>query len=121
MHGLWREVDCLIGTEEELLAWQNADSVEDLAERVLDRGLDRVVVKRGAEGAFFATRDGDQGQIAVRCVPAGNSVGAGDCFNGRLLYGLCQGEVLGCAARAAAEFATHVVERGRGALGAFDT
>ena len=121
MHALWREVDCLIGTEEELLAWQDADSVEDLAERMLDRGLERVVVKRGAEGAFFAARDGEQGRVAVRCIPAGNSVGAGDCFNGRLLYGLCQGEALGCAARAAAEFATQVVERGRGALGAFNT
>ena len=121
MHALWKQVDCLVGTEEELLVWQDAENAEDLAQRVLDRGVERVVVKRGADGALFAARDGTQGQVDVRPVSAGNSVGAGDCFNGRLLYGLVQAEALGDAVGAAADLATRIVERGRGALGAFDT
>lgn len=120
MHDLWRQVDCLIGTEEELLVWQQADNVEDLAQRLLDRGLDRVVVKRGSAGAFFAGRDGEQGHVEVLPVSTGNSVGAGDSFNGRLLFGLCQGEAFGRAVSAAADLATSVVKRGRGALGAVD-
>ncbi|MGB0605415.1 MAG: carbohydrate kinase family protein [Candidatus Latescibacterota bacterium] len=121
MHALWKQIDCLVGTEEELLVWQDAENAEDLAQRVLDRGVERVVVKRGADGALFATRDGAQGQVDVRPISAGNSVGAGDCFNGRLLYGLAQGEALYDAVSAAADLATRIVERGRGALGAFDT
>ena len=121
MHALWKQVDCLVGTEEELLVWQDAENAEDLAQRVLDRGVERVVVKRGPDGALFAARDGAQGQVDVRRVSAGNSVGAGDCFNGRLLYGLAQGEALYDAVSAAANLATRIVERGRGALGAFDT
>jgi len=117
MYALWREVDCLLGTEEELLFWQEAHSVEDLAERVLDRGLQRVVIKRGAAGAFYAACDGSQGAVEVEEVKAANSVGAGDSFNGRLVYGLCRGEALGEAVHRAAELATRVVERGRGALG----
>jgi fructokinase len=117
MHALWREVDCLVGTEDELLFWQDAHGVEDLAERVLYRGLQRVVIKRGAAGAFYAERDGSQGAVEVEEVKAANSVGAGDSFNGRLVYGLCRGEALGEAVYQAAELAKRVVERGRGALG----
>ncbi len=120
MHALWREVDCLVGTEQELMAWQEADNAEDLAERILDRSVETVVVKRGAEGAYFAARDGRQGHVSVRAIDAANSVGAGDSFNGRLLYGLCREERLEEAVRAAAELATRVVENGRGALGAID-
>lgn len=120
MHALWREVDCLVGTEEELLVWQQADNEEDLAERVLDRGVEVVVVKRGGAGAYFAARDGSQGHAVVQAIEAANSVGAGDSFNGRLLYGLCREERLGQAVRAAAELATRVVGKGRGALGAID-
>lgn len=120
MHALWREVDCLVGTEDELLVWQEASGAEDLAERILDRGVEMVAVKRGVEGAYFAARDGSQGYVSVPAVAAANSVGAGDSFNGRLLYGLCRQEGLGKAVRAAAELATRVVENGRGALGAID-
>ncbi len=115
---LWREVDYLIGTEEELLAWQPADDVEDLAERILDRGVECVVIKRGPLGALYAARDGLQGYAAVEEVIAGNSVGAGDSFNGRLLYGLCREESVDRAVAAATNLATHVVRQGRGALAA---
>jgi fructokinase len=120
MHALWREVDCLLGTEEELLHWQEADSIEDLTERVLDRGVERVVVKRGPKGAFYAARDGSQGPVSVEEVSAANSVGAGDSFNGRLVYGLCRQESLSDAVFAAAQLATRVVQNGRGALGAIE-
>ncbi len=120
MLALWREVDFLVGTEDELAAWQEADGVEDLAERVLDRGVGCVVVKRGGQGAYYAARDGVQGHARIEAIAGANSVGAGDSFNGRLLYGLCQQEPLDVAVQAAAELATRAVARGRGALGAVD-
>lgn len=120
MLALWREVDCLVGTEDELAVWQEADGVEDLAERVLDRGVECVVVKRGAQGAYYAARDGVQGHARVEAVAGANSVGAGDSFNGRLLYGLCRQESLSVAVQAAADLATRAVGKGRGALGAVD-
>ncbi len=120
MLALWREVDYLIGTEDELAAWQEADGVEDLAERVLDRGVECVVVKRGEEGAYYAARDGEQGHARVEALADVNSVGAGDSFNGRLLYGLCRQESLSVAVQAAADLATRAVRLGRGALGAVE-
>jgi len=120
MHMLWRDVDCLLGTEEELSFWQEADSAEELAERILDRGVETVVIKRGSEGAFYAARDGSQGHVPTEVIRAANSVGAGDSFNGRLVYGLCRQESLNDAVQAAAKLATDVVRNGRGALGAID-
>ncbi|MFT5087599.1 MAG: sugar/nucleoside kinase (ribokinase family) [Planctomycetota bacterium] len=79
-----------------------------------------MVVKRGPKGAFYAARDGSQGPVSVEEVSAANSVGAGDSFNGRLVYGLCRQENLSDAVFAAAQLATRVVQNGRGALGAIE-
>lgn len=117
MHAFWAEVDCLSATEEELAEWEMGGNYQVWAEGALAKGVDKVVVKRGAKGAFFAQRNGRSGQVAVDPVSGANTVGAGDSFNGRLVYGLVRGEQLNVAVEAAACLATRVVRGGRGVLG----
>ena len=58
MMAVWSRVDLLIGTEEELRHWRSAPSAERLAVELSSLGPEAVVVKRGARGAVFATREG---------------------------------------------------------------
>ena len=52
-----------------------------LAAWYIDRGAKAVVVKLGAEGAYFRTASGEQGQVAGVPVPVVvDTVGAGDAF-----------------------------------------
>lgn len=118
MLATWREVDCLAGTQEELGFWMDTEDAEELAGQILEAGPELVAVKRGAEGAVFAARTGELGSLAAEKVRAANSVGAGDTFNGRLLFGLCRGEEAETAVAAAVALATQVVRGGRGVLGA---
>ena len=117
---VWSQVDCLVATEEELSAWHQAPGSEELAVQLLEAGPEKVVVKRGKEGAVYAGRNEGVGSLATEEVKNANSVGAGDTFNGRLLYGLCRGEGLEEGVAAAVHMATRVVRRGRGVLGALD-
>lgn len=120
MHALWAEVDCLSATEGELAEWEKGEDCATLAAGVLARGVGSVVIKRGGQGAFYAQRDGGRGQVGAEQVAGANTVGAGDSFNGRLVYGFCRGEKLGAAVAAAALLATQVVRGGRGVLGVAD-
>jgi fructokinase len=120
MLATWREVDCLVGTQEELGVWMDAEDAGELAGQILATGPELVAVKRGVEGAVFATRMGEKGSFAAERVSAANSVGAGDTFNGRLLFGLCRGEGADTAVAAAVIMATQVVLAGRGVLGALE-
>ncbi|NKB69196.1 MAG: hypothetical protein GKR89_19175 [Candidatus Latescibacteria bacterium] len=115
----WSQVDCLVGTEEELGAWAPAAGPEDLARSLLDLGPEIAVVKRGAEGAVCAGRDVRPLALPTEPVESANTVGAGDTFNGRLLFGLATDEILEDAVHGALRLATQVVRRGRGVLGAF--
>jgi sugar/nucleoside kinase (ribokinase family) len=120
MAALWPLVDGLIGTEEELGHWHGAATPHELAARVLQTGPEWVVVKRGRKGAAFADRRSGAGNVRANALEEANTVGAGDSFNARLLAGLCRGEELAQAVGAAVELATRVVDKGRGALGAFE-
>ena len=120
MLGLWRLIDGLAATEEELGHWLPAGSPEALADAALEAGPQWVVVKRGSRGALFASRAGESGSVPAVPVEGTNSVGAGDTLNGRLLHGLSRGESLAGAVAAAVELATNTVRNGRGVLGAFD-
>ncbi len=117
MQALWAAVNVLVATEEELAFWQPAATLEELATRVLACGPDSVVIKRGGDGAFYGSQGGEHGRVSVPRVDNANTVGAGDTFNGRLLYGLCREETLSTAVAAATHLATAVVKRGRGVLG----
>ena len=121
MRDLWRHVDGLVATEEELAHWLPALSGEDLARAALAAGPAWVVVKRGGEGALFASRDtAEVGEVTTEAIRGTSSIGAGDTLNGRLVYGLSTGEGFGEAVAAAVALATHVVRNGRGVLAAFD-
>ena len=120
MLGLWRLIDGLVATEEELGNWLPAGSPEAGAEAALEAGPEWVVVKRGSLGALYASRAGGSGTVPAVPVEGRNSVGAGDTLNGRLVHGLSLGESLADAVAAAVELATNTVRNGRGVLGAFD-
>jgi len=120
MLATWAEVDGLVATEEELCTWHPAAEGETLAAQLLEKGPEFVVLKRGAEGATYAGRNGERGCFPAERIENANTVGAGDTFNGRLLFGLCRGELLGEGVEAAVRMATNVVRNGRGVLGALD-
>ncbi|MEE2832017.1 MAG: carbohydrate kinase family protein [Candidatus Latescibacterota bacterium] len=116
---MWSVVDVLSATQEELACWlpDVDDAAGGLATAGVSAGPSLVVVKRGPEGATWATAQ-DQGEVTTRVVQ-GNSVGAGDSFNARLVDGLARGESPGEAVTAAVETATNVVDAGRGVLGLY--
>ena len=116
---MWSAVDVLSATQEELACWfpDVDDAAGGLATAGVSAGPSLVVVKRGPEGATWATAQ-DQGEVTTRVVQ-GNSVGAGDSFNARLVDGLARGESPGEAVTAAVETATNVVAVGRGVIGLY--
>ena len=75
-------------------------SAERAATVLLERGVEAAVVKLGAQGAYYATRQGGQHVPAIP-VEAVDSVAAGDAFNGALAAALSAGEGLGMAIRLA--------------------
>lgn len=118
MARLWRQVDVLSATEEELAHWvPGGHQGVDLARACLALGPVLVAAKCGCRGAAWATADG-AGHVPARSAE-GNSVGAGDTFNARLAFGLCRGEPPATAVAEAVSLATRVVEVGRGVLGLF--
>ncbi|MFP6647725.1 MAG: carbohydrate kinase family protein [Candidatus Latescibacterota bacterium] len=115
---MWSVVDVLSATQEELACWlPDIDDAAGLATAGVSAGPSLVVVKRGPEGATWATAQ-DQGEVTTRVVQ-GNSVGAGDSFNARLVDALCHSRSPDEAVTAAVETATKVVEAGRGVLGLY--
>jgi ribokinase len=88
-------------------------SVEESAQHLLARGLQGVVLKRGAEGAFVAISDGRAEWVHAFPVEAIDTVGAGDCFNGAFAVALMEGRDPWSAARfASAAAAISVTRRG---------
>lgn len=115
---LFSQTDCLLGTLEEFSFWFPQQNTASLADQLLVTGPGKIVIKCGADGAFYADASGQRDHISTESVANANSVGAGDSFNARLLFGLCQGESLATATAAAVKTATAVVKQGRGVLGA---
>ena len=115
MAPLWPHVDLLIGTDAELAPYADGSATpRDL----LQLGVGAVVVKQGADGASWANAQQD-GHTQANRVDAAYSVGAGDTFNARLVFGLARGDELSDAVRAAVGLATRVVAEERGVFGAF--
>lgn len=92
---------------------------ELIAAELLDRGVRGVVLKRGAEGAYVATRERAQWVNAFP-VSAIDTVAAGDCFNGAFAVGLIEGLDPWSAARFACAAASLSVTR-RGAQASLPT
>lgn len=83
---------------------------EQAAQQLLDKGVQGVVLKRGAEGAYVAV----QGKAAwVKSFPVQpvDTVAAGDCFNGAFAVALLEGSDPWTAARFASAAAAISVTR----------
>ncbi len=66
---------------------------EDMADFYLDRGVNAVVIKTGADGAWFKTAAGEQGAVAaVRVDNVVDTVGAGDGFAVGVISALLEGK-----------------------------
>jgi sugar/nucleoside kinase (ribokinase family) len=81
LNDLARHADWVLpGIDEgKLLTGQSTPA--DIAAWYLDRGAKAVVIKQGAEGAYFCTAEGEQGQVPGVPVPVVvDTVGAGDAF-----------------------------------------
>jgi len=76
-------------------------SAAQAAEELLDRGVTTAVVKLGAQGVYYATRDGGE-HVPPFPVDAVDSVAAGDAFNGALAVSLAEGMPLRRSVRVAA-------------------
>lgn len=90
----------------------NASTPEVAAQRLLDKGFQGVVLKRGSEGAYVAVK-GKAAWVKSFPVQAIDTVAAGDCFNGAFAVALLEGNDPWAAARfAAAAAALSVTRRG---------
>jgi len=72
------------------------ESAAKAASALLERGVGAVVVKLGAQGAYFANQ-GTNGTVSPFDVAAVDSVAAGDAFNGALAVSLAEGKDLSAA------------------------
>lgn len=70
------------------------------ARLLVERGVQIAVIKLGAQGAYYATREGGE-HIPAIAVDAVDSVAAGDAFNGALAASMADGEELAQAIRKA--------------------
>jgi ribokinase len=87
--------------------------VEECAERLHNKGLRGVALKRGAEGAFVSVAGEKAAAVKPFAVQAIDTVAAGDCFNGAFAVALLEGKdpwTAACFANAAA--AISVTRRG---------
>ena len=116
----FKHVDYLIGTEDEFREWEEGESIPKLARNLLKNGVEYVVIKKGRLGAYAISQFGEEVNAKVAISSKKYTVGAGDCFNGRLLYGICHEEPFVESVKYAANFATRIVDLERGALGAID-
>lgn len=69
----------------------------DIAAFYLDRGASLVVIKLGAEGAYFRSRDGEGRAAAVKVERVVDTVGAGDGFAAGVVSALLEGEGIDAA------------------------
>lgn len=112
------QVDCLLGTEEELAALSSKADPDAILDGLMAYGPTRVAVKRGREGAIVASGD-ERVQQSVEPVDGAHSVGAGDCFNAAFLSACVDGASLREAVSSAVALSRRAVVSGRGSTGAF--
>lgn len=96
--------------ETELQILSGMDTGDDIsaAERLLDKGAERVLVTCGAEGAKLVTKNGCD-TFPVEKVPVVDSTAAGDAFNAAFAVALTEGKTEHEAIRFANRVATLVV------------
>jgi 5-dehydro-2-deoxygluconokinase len=93
-------VNVAVGNRAEVQVAVGTAEPEEAARRLLDRGIELALVKKGAEGVLVATAD-EMFTVAPTPVEVVCGLGAGDAFGGALIHGL----LAGWDARRCAEYA----------------
>lgn len=102
-------VDDLLLSESEALAVAGAGELDEALARLADRGIARVVVRRGAAGAVAVT-GGERFEVAaIAAGPPVDCVGAGDAFTAGYLFERLSGRSIDAALVTGAWAAGHVV------------
>ena len=93
MKSIFPMADSVKVSDEELeLLFGKGISHEDGAQQILSLGPSLVLITLGAKGVYYATKKGFCGQLSVPKVKVADTTGAGDSFNGGLLYRLTRRE-----------------------------
>ena len=98
-------LDYLLPNDEQILGLTGADTIEDGARALIERGVGCVVVTREAKGALVITAD-EVIAVPAFAVEVVDTTGCGDAFSAGFLRGIGLGRplrdaaVLGCAAAA---------------------
>jgi ribokinase len=108
----WKRIAWFTPNETEAALYVgNGLSAEEAATRILARGADGIVLKRGASGSYVAVRGGKAAWVPAFRVAAVDTVAAGDCFNGAFAVALLDGLDPWAAARFASAAAAISVTR----------
>ena len=99
MRLLLQSATLAVGTEEELAAASASSDVAQGVGELLARGIQALILKRGARGSTVFRRDVPPADAAPFPIEVLNVLGAGDAFASGLLYGYLQGWPLERAAR----------------------
>ena len=79
--------------QEELLSITGAKNVDEAVSRCFScPRMELVILKNGSKGSTLYQRDGSIENVGVYKVIQADPTGAGDCFDGAFLAGLCQGK-----------------------------
>jgi ribokinase len=89
---IWRQVAWLTPNETESVFYLGGNCDPEGATREFhSRGVNGVVLKRGAEGAYVSLAAGNSALMPAFRVVAIDTVAAGDCFNGAFAVALLEG------------------------------
>jgi 5-dehydro-2-deoxygluconokinase len=99
VRALARFAHIAIGTEEELRAATNQADVDHACAKMLETGIEVLVLKRGGDGARVFTRGSPPEDVPPFAVSVMNVLGAGDAFASGFIYGHLHGWAPAKAAR----------------------
>lgn len=93
MKSIFPLADSVKVSDEELeLLFGKGISYEEGAKQILSQGVSLVLITLGSKGVYYATKQGFCGELGVPKVKVADTTGAGDSFNGGLLYRLTRRE-----------------------------
>ena len=83
-------VTVAVGNRTEVAVAVGTDDPDEAARRLLERGIELAVVKKGADGVLVATAEGSW-TVPPQPIDVVCGLGAGDAFGGALAHGLLSG------------------------------